>query len=789
MRHGLSTQAVPLRPSPIPTLRRKNTMRAKTFVAFLLGVLLSSLCPLPAHAADWQWSVPVESVTSSETNDHPRALLWIPPNCKRVRAVVVGQHNMQEEPIFEQPKFRAAMSELGFAEVWITPPLDLFFRFDKGADEHFKAMMAALAQESGYSELQWAPIVPIGHSAAASYPWNYAALHPERTLAVLSVSGQWPYYKDVNTPDWGNRTVDGIPGLVTMGEYEDAAGRAAEGLQQRTAHTQLPLSMLQEPAAGHFDATDTKVEYLALYLKKAAQYRLPDNAPLDGPVTLKPIDPTKQGWLADRWRKDQPPQAPAAPVGQYSADAKDAFWFFDEEMTKAIEQLEANYRGKKADLLGYLQDGQIVPQNPKTHQQVTLRFLPVGDDGMTFKLSGTFLDTVPEGRPEGWTGLKADSPLGHATGGGPVVINRIAGPVEKVSDDTFRLRFDRMGTNNKKRGHEIWLVATHPGDEEYRRAAQQSVLNFPRQNTAGADQTINFPEILNQKFGAATLKLNATSSAGVPVHFYVQEGPAELDGDTLKFTAIPPRTKFPVKVTVTAWQWGRSIEPKMKTAEPVARSFYLTKDGTSASTDNRASEQTARAALWEQAKTAAQALISPATAITTSTTPVVQPSTPGVAGNAIGFNIYKNLEMRPQDLAGAEVRQGIWNNLREVKANTPLTLNAVMDKDGKVVPNLSFTITGGSTAFNTNTFDDKTDANATANDTRLYNGVFDQNQGQATTITFTGIPFARYDVYFYRSDDGAAASSASATKYSTCAAAKAIPTTPAPITCVRRTRH
>jgi hypothetical protein len=934
---------------------------------FLIGLLFGAFKAPRADAADWQFSVPVESVTSSENNDHPRAFLWIPPYCQRVRGVVVGQHNMQEEPIFEHPKFRAALSELGFAEIWITPAIDLFFRFDKGAGAHFDAMMTALAQESGYSELQWAPIVPIGHSAAASYPWNYAALHPERTLAVLSVSGQWPYYKDANTPDWGNRTVDGVPGLVVKGEYEDAVGFANEGLKERAAHPQMPLSMLQEPGAGHFDATDAKVEYLALYLKKAVQYRLPANAPLDGPVPLKPIDPTKQGWLADRWRKDQRPTAPAAPVGQYAGNANDAFWFFDEEMAKATEQLEATYRGKKADLLGYVQDGQVIGQNPKTHQQVTLKFLPV-DDGSTFKLTGAFLDTVPPGRPEGWTGLTAGSPVSHAAGGGPVVINRICGPVEKLSDDTFAIRFYRMGMNNAKRSSDIWLVATHPGDEQYRRAAQQSELRFPLQNKDGADQTISFPEIPNQQAGATSLKLNATSSAGAAIHYYVLSGPAEIEGDTLRITSVPPRSKWPVKVTVVAWQWGRSIEPKLKTATPVERTFFIVKPGQSTpSAQQLQKEKAERSALWASATAAAKAVVqsniptvtsgivisdnfnsntplvdrtpeptnatanawqqngkgrvnatwaekariasgvgdgialgkySAATKLTlsmtfnlgrmtgdqaagpltrgaglgfftaldanaaqgsdhftgvgidragnvrlivdgqgTSTfvsadnfdpnvdhvlsytvdtktgtitnarlddnagtftvpantftasrmayagfyvsgagerdeaaidsfsvevggapaTPTeLKPNTQAGTGNAVGFNVCKSLEMRPTDLAGAEARHGNWNNLDDVKVGAPVTLTHVVDRDGKAVPNLTVTISAGSPASNANTFDGKTDAGATTNDTRLYNGVFDQKEGAPTTITISGIPFAHYDVFFYRSDDGPA---------------------------------
>lgn len=164
-------------------------------------------------AAEYQWSVPIETVISTETQGHPRAFLWIPPGCKRLRGVVVGQHNMEEEQIFENSVFRKTLADLDLALIWVTPPLDLFFRFDQGAGEHFDAMLKSLVQQSGYTELALVPVVPIGHSAAASYPWHFGFWAPDRTLAALSVSGQWPYYKDKNSADWGDRTLDGVPGL------------------------------------------------------------------------------------------------------------------------------------------------------------------------------------------------------------------------------------------------------------------------------------------------------------------------------------------------------------------------------------------------------------------------------------------------------------------------------------------------------------------------------------------------------------------------------------------------
>ena len=53
------------------------------------------------------------------------------------------------------------------------------------------------------------------------------------------------------------------------------------------------------------------------------------------------------------------------------------------------------------------------------------------------------------------------------------------------------------------------------------------------------------------------------------------DGPAEIEGNTLKLTPIPPRAKMPVKVTITAYQWGRSIEPLVQSAEPVERTFLI----------------------------------------------------------------------------------------------------------------------------------------------------------------------------------------------------------------------
>jgi len=528
-------------------------------------------------AAEWQWSVPIPGVTSPETDGPPRAFLWIPPECERVRGLVVGQHAMGEEPILEHAVFRAALSDLGFAAIWITPPLDLVFDFERGIGAHFDAMLTALAHDSGYNEITHAAVVPLGHSAAASFPWNFARWAPERTLAVLSLSGQWPTpMENIQDPLIPEPFPEGIPGLVSIGEYEWADERAAIGLKQRAAYPKLPLTMLGEAGGGHFEVSAEKVAYLALYVRKAAAYRLPAEVVTDSAPRLRFIDPIRTGWSVDRWRQHEPTRVPAAPVDEY-AEPEEAFWCFDEEHAIATEKFQLIQRGKRVALVGFVQDGAVLPQVPGTHQQVTIPFRPT-DDGLTFLLRGTFLDTVPAGRPERWTGLKAGAPVGHPTTEQGVEIRRISGPVQELAPGVFALRFNRTGTDNRKRNSEIWLAAVHPGDAHFKRSIQQGILRFPWRNEEGAPQTITFAEIPAQRadgLDGRSLKLHATSDAGVRVHYYVREGPADVVGDELRFTRIPRRAKFPLKVTIVAWQWGRTLEPKLRTAKPVTRTFLI----------------------------------------------------------------------------------------------------------------------------------------------------------------------------------------------------------------------
>lgn len=184
-----------------------------------------------AHAVDvggsgmFQWSVELRRYISNETGKAPVAYLWVPEGCKQVKAVMLSQQNMTEEAIYKNPRFQAKMKKLGVAMVWVAPAFNNNWDPNSGAQNIFEELMANLADNSDHLEIAKAPIIPLGHSAQATFPWNFAAWNPDRTLCIISFHGDAPRtnlcgYGAANV-EWGrNRNIDGIPGLMVEGEYE-----------------------------------------------------------------------------------------------------------------------------------------------------------------------------------------------------------------------------------------------------------------------------------------------------------------------------------------------------------------------------------------------------------------------------------------------------------------------------------------------------------------------------------------------------------------------------------------
>jgi len=368
-------------------------------------------------------------------------------------------------------------------------------------------------------------------------------------LYLVGETTEWPQYRDGSRP--GDR--DFFWPVV-----RDSV------IALRSSDQDNLIGVVIDPGGGHFDWSDRDARFVALYIHKACHYRLPKPSADGSRVKLKRIDP-HAGWLTDTGGMD-PDRFSAAPYDDFRGESKKAYWFFDEETARAATAFEGDRKKRAKQMLTFVEDGKLVPV--ATLGFAKLRFEPELD-GITFQVRGGFLRELP---PEL---LGAGTPLGHASG--PILFKRILGPTVQIGPDRFRIQFDRGTLDGDAKPEEstIWIIEEHPGDGEYRHAVQPGQIVIPTMITKGAPQGISFPQIHNQEVGIHAVTLGATSTSHLHVAYYVVAGPAIVEGNELRFTAIPAKSVYPITVTVVAYQWGRINEPAQQSAPPITQTFLL----------------------------------------------------------------------------------------------------------------------------------------------------------------------------------------------------------------------
>ena len=360
-----------------------------------------------------------------------------------------------------------------------------------------------------------------------------------------------------------------------MGEFEFTEERLQPALDFQERFPNAVITVLPEIGMSHHSFTDEMIGFLSLFLRKVAVARLPREMSLNEPAVLRKVK-KEDGWLIERWRGWERRKEKSAPYSLYKGDKRNAFWCIDEEMARAIEHF---YDDRKyAQLIGYEENGKVVSEDKNTMQQSSLN-IRLTEDGEHFALKPVFLEKVPEGNPEWWSHKVARDTIGHASGGGPIQFRPYSLECCESAPGEWRLNFHRGFPPSKDRKRAtVWFLAYHPGDDKYRAAVGPgAIVDFPVWNDEGKKQKILFPDIPDMYNDTQYYSLKAKSSEGLEVHYYVLAGPVEVVGDKLKLTGIPPKAKFPLKVTVVAWQHGRLGEPKIQTAEPVIKSFYIRK--------------------------------------------------------------------------------------------------------------------------------------------------------------------------------------------------------------------
>ena len=368
-----------------------------------------------------------------------RACLRLPRGAREVKALLYCHQNMTEEVLFRSDFFCKKMDSLGVAMAFIQGGSQNWDTSD-GCQERFESIVSDFARATEHPEIATAPIIPFGHSAQATFPWNFAAWNPDRTLCIISYHGDAPRtnlcgYGRANV-EWGRtRNIDSIAGLMIEGEYEWWEARVRPALAFRMMYPESRISFLCDAGKGHFDLCPETQDYIARFIAKSLQDPRP-----------------ARGVYYSRWYAD----------GTESTDPHDQFWYHDAEMAQLTRARYAESCGKKMQYLSASLNGTPLVYDPDKH--IKINATVTTDE---FTVEPFFTDSTRT--------LPSDN---HASVRPRVTI--LSGPVIQTGDYTFRFDPDYFGFDPRRLWSGITLCIEAPGDDTYKSAVQELNIRLKR---------------------------------------------------------------------------------------------------------------------------------------------------------------------------------------------------------------------------------------------------------------------------------------------------------------------
>jgi len=268
---------------------------------------------------------------------------WLPADCKYVRGVIVASGQITKLATGSQFRKLAAEEDLG---TLVLAP----FPYDgTGAIKILDKVFDEWARKTGHPELRGAPILTAGLSASVIAARNVAYVAPDRVFGTVHIAGGNLHQR---IPE--GTSLSGVPFLAIDGQLEECGPEGpwpppwlAPHLLRETQWYCIREAMLARrkkdpnhlfglvvvPGGGH---GSWNANITAMFIRKAAQRRIPKEK-RDGSTPAKCIKLTAEdGWLTDGNLK-HPTHEPAS-WSEYKGDKTWAFWYFDEELAKAVHK-------------------------------------------------------------------------------------------------------------------------------------------------------------------------------------------------------------------------------------------------------------------------------------------------------------------------------------------------------------------------------------------------------------------------------------------------------------------
>ena len=602
----------------------------------------------PPDRTVYQWSVPMAPFftgtagTYWQYDTQRRAYLWIPPTCTKVQGVVVGLHNMLEKPMFDDPAIRTACTNANLAILFIAPgdagvwtpngvgnytsivPASTAITLDpdnyesqdissgtthyatdinpatgtrfanqsEEAGAELALLLTKFATLTGYSELQYAPVLLTDHSAGSTFCWartvpSSAAL-TGRVFAIIPYKGTYP----------GNiSNLLGIPIFHVSSEWQEISdwgntwevGDAPQLRALRAGGTNCLIGECVQPGTGHYEYAPEQSTPLADFIQAAASEMIPANWLPTGFPTLNTINPSS-GWVVDVRTMGSGTCAPVS----YSTwvnegnDPLRAYWYPNQTTAQDVCNTANTGFTKKPQMISAFGSSTATAPTAlgslNSGGTVGVGYVPFSptleSDGVTFQVRAASVNQSPIAR------LDNGNALGIATG--PILFRpNDSGSLKQTGVDTFCVYLDRDSVTKGGQPWEPFILANQPGDSQYRSAYRpiQLLTSVAVNQISGGSQTISFPTLPNvtgTNLQQITLSgsLAATASSGLPVQYWVVSGPYRNDAtnsNVLIPDSVPANAKFPMPVIIGAWQWGSpsSTGTSIQSATPVFQTFYI----------------------------------------------------------------------------------------------------------------------------------------------------------------------------------------------------------------------
>jgi pimeloyl-ACP methyl ester carboxylesterase len=267
--------------------------------------------------------------------------LWLPPEVKQVRGVIVHQHGCGVGACKGGETAAYDLHWQALAKKWDCALLGPSYHQPEGADcrkwcdprngseKTFLRALDDLAQKARHPEIAKVPWCLWGHSGGGFWSSLMLTLHPDRIAAIWFRSGSAMYVwerGDIPKPTL-TPAVYGVPLMFNGGVKEESDKRHGparvgdRAMFKAWRQNGAPAGLAPDPLTGH-ECGDSR--YLAIpWIDACLALRLPESG-----TKLKPID-LSAGWLAAA------PGETAQPFKDFTGNLHEALWLPNGEVAKA----------------------------------------------------------------------------------------------------------------------------------------------------------------------------------------------------------------------------------------------------------------------------------------------------------------------------------------------------------------------------------------------------------------------------------------------------------------------